>query len=255
MNIDTFDLSIQKFVEKNFDKSQKSIISTLSKILSSMYYELNLDNPNSSIIDIEKKINEDPLAVEKALYNVFKDIRKNKKDSTVRANFCIVKKALENMGCNKDRLKIPSKIKEKDNSDVDEFKKLLPNILRNSKNDSLIEFIKNRYTNAIKHTGCKSNQSKKIMLRYWAKIIESFGKLEDIDVSEFDFTLDKVVDTVKDTIKTEYDIIYLHHLFYQIQRMFVNRYYSFSGLFVNVFSLQLFPGLCSQALSHNGQIP
>lgn len=210
-----FEESVKKFINENYEKADNNVISTLCSILVEIHYNLNLKAFDNTIDDISIVISTKPELLYDSFYKTFKMFRDKYKDSTFRNKLCIVRNALGKLGANKKKLKVPSREKEIKVKE-EEIYNLFPKILKNCNNKELLKFIENRFHKAVNNTGCKSIQSKKIMLRHWGKLLCVFGNLEELKIIELDFSFDVIIDKMNEHIKTSYDLIYLHHLFYRM---------------------------------------
>jgi hypothetical protein len=147
-------------------------------------------------------------------YNYFEKMEKIKSHSTIKVASSVCRKLLNELGVEKNKLKTPcfkkENIKEKPQNE-------LPIDLKDIKNnENLYKFIFDRFNIIKNHTRCKSLQTQKVLLRYWVNIFQSFGDLKTLNPNNLDFSIKNVIEIVKNIIVNDYYIIYLHHLFYEI---------------------------------------
>ena len=207
-----FEESIKKWCTENLDKVNKEKISTLNKVLWILYQELEIENNNSDISDIIEIANKNQELIEKAFFKTFSKLRSKLSDKTILAFASIARNVLEKMGLNKKKLKIPPK-----NKIGDVKNNIFPMIIKElPETNSTKKFILERFEQSKKNTGCKSKVSQKIMLRYWSSILKCFGNLNEIEMENIDKSVQNIVNIVSPIVKSNYHIIYLHHLFFCI---------------------------------------
>lgn len=207
-----FHENVREWCSKNYPSVTEAIISNISTVFTQLYHDLEIKKIRSSVSDIQEIVKDDPSKLEKAFYSTFVKLREKKTNGTILTIASIARKALEIMGMNKKRLRIPPRESTKviDNS----LEKILPLQLRNLPEDAKIrEFVTERFEYSKKNLHCKSLHAQKIMLRYWTKILEQFGKLEELDMNTIDLSIKNIVKITKPIIVNSYYIIYLHHLF------------------------------------------
>ena len=204
--------SISEWIDNNYENIPKTTKSTLLNVLIKLYNNCEFNNKNNIIEDLITIIKINSEILERGFYKTFKELRNERSGSTINSIACIVKKALIKLGANKDKLIIPTQIKEISESDI------YPKIINDLSDDIFIKkFIIDRFNNAKKYIKCKSKNTQKVMINYWVNILKCFNEnIEKIDVNNLDLTLENVVNIVKPIIKSKYYIIYLHHLFYKI---------------------------------------
>jgi integrase len=210
--IDDFTLenSINEWIDNNYPNANKTSKSILIKVLSDIYNNIQINGKTCDINELKLIYQINPKLVETSFYEVFKKLRTTMSDSTIRNMTCISKKALEIMGIDRNKLVVFSTIKtveKKNNIDI-------PDTLK--QNENMEKFITERFNECKYTTGCKSDITKKTMLRYWVNIMKCFGDLKYLNPYELDLSLDNVLETTKEVINSEYYIIYLHHLFYKL---------------------------------------
>lgn len=209
--IDDFTLeeSINTWITNEYPDVNKTSKSILIKVLNEIYNSIEINGKTYDINELKLIYQINPKLVEISFYEVFKKLRESMSDSTIRNMACISKKALGIMGIDKSKLIVYSNSKEhiKKNTEI-------PEQLRQNKN--MEKFIIERFNECKYTTGCKSDITKKTMLRYWISIMKCFGNLKELNPYELDLSLYNVLNVTKDIITSEYYIIYLHHLFYKI---------------------------------------
>lgn len=205
-------ISIEEWIKENYESIPNATKSTLVNILIQIYNACDVEYKTNIITDLNKIIKINPQILEKAYYQVFKELREEKSDSTIKTSSCITRKALTLFGADKTKLITPTK-----KNDIDTIQKILPKSIEILHDDTPIKkFIIDRFNHVITQTNCKSKITKKTMLRYWANILVCFGDLKILDINNLDLSITNIVKNVKPIITSDYYIIYLHHLFYKI---------------------------------------
>lgn len=204
-----------QFYEKNeITQMDKANISHFYTMLNLMYDLLEIKNKN--IEEIINLINIDNKKIEKYFYDTFLKLKESKSKSTIKVSSSICRKIFNDLGIDKTKLITPAYKENKNNSEPDPDDEILKSINYLKINRDLHDFIIKRYNNIKYHSRCKTKQTHKILMRYWINILKSFGDLKTINFNELDLNIDNVVATVKPVIINNYYIIYLHHLFYQV---------------------------------------
>lgn len=206
-----FEETVKQWYIDNYEKNIKVNTSILNKVFWILYQKLEVENPSSNIIDIIQIANSSHEVVEKAFFDTFADLRNKLADNTILSFASVSRSALAKMGLSKEKLKIPPKSKKVEDKDDN----ILPSSVRDlDDNNFAKKFIIDRLEKAKNNTGCNSKTSQVIMLRYWVTILQSFGSLDTLHLTNF--SLNNIVNIVKPIITSNYHIIYLHHLFYCI---------------------------------------
>ena len=191
----------------------KTTIMPIKKILCLIQsYLVNDKNVNQKevfdILDFIEYAKKNNKVVEEAFYNIFKPLVEKLLPSSLRVYASCGRKALAEMGLNKKFLKLPAKKQKEIHEDVS----LLPPKIRSldDKNELKIFFI-DRLKHLKQHNKINSAITIKNMLRYWGHVAEIFKVTEDKSFLQQDFSVNNIVNLIKDP--TNHQIIDIFHMF------------------------------------------